>query len=208
MPRRESSATWLNLPEIVDQIRRGDPAGLERLYGVFARGVRFYLWRHLGPQDLDDKVHDTFLLVVQAIQRDELREPERLMGYVKTVVRRQVAAYIDRVVLNRKQQVDIEAGLSVTDENVDPEAEAIEKQERDFMVQVLESMPRRDAEILTRFYLMDHSQERICREMNLSDTQFRLLKSRAKVRFGQAGRRKLKRTLSANLLRIVPDWGD
>ncbi len=208
MSRRESSAKWLNLPEIVEQIRGGDPTGLERLYGVFARGVRFYLWRHLGPQDLDDKVHDTFLLVVQAIQRDELRDPERLMGYVKTIVRRQVAAYIDRVVQNRNQQVDIEMGLSVTDENGDPEAEAIERQEREFMVGVLQSMPRRDAEILTRFYLMDHSQERICREMNLSDTQFRLLKSRAKVRFGQTGRRKLKRSISANLLRIVPGWGD
>jgi hypothetical protein len=46
------------------------------------------LCRQLGPQDLDDKVHDTFLIVVQAIRKGELREPERLMGFVHTVVRR------------------------------------------------------------------------------------------------------------------------
>jgi DNA-directed RNA polymerase specialized sigma24 family protein len=44
----------------------------------------------LGPQDLDDRVHDTFLIVVQAISKGDLREPERLMGFVRTVVRRLV----------------------------------------------------------------------------------------------------------------------
>ena len=48
----------------------------------------------LGPQDLDDRVHDTFLVAAQSIQRGELREPDRLMGFVRTIVRRQVAAQI------------------------------------------------------------------------------------------------------------------
>ncbi len=208
MSRAETTLNSLNLPEIVGMVRSGDAAGLERLYAVFARGVRFYLWRQLGPQDLDDKVHDTFLLVVQAIQRDELRDPERLMGYVRTIVRRQVAAHIDRVVQNRKQQTDIEAGLAITDDKADPESGAIQRQERDLMLSVLEAMPRRDRDILTRFYLLGHSQERICREMGLSSTQFRLLKSRAKVRFGLAGRKKLKRKLLPDFLRIVPGWSD
>jgi len=45
--------------------------------------------------DLDDKVHDCFVIVTQAIQNGVLREPERLMGYVRTVVKRQIAASID-----------------------------------------------------------------------------------------------------------------
>jgi len=32
--------------------------------------VRYYLCRHLGPQDLDDKVHDTFLIVVQPSKKE------------------------------------------------------------------------------------------------------------------------------------------
>lgn len=79
---------WLDL---VERIRCGDPSGMTDLYALFSRGVRFYLCRQLGPQELDDKVHDTFLIVVQAIRRGELREPERLMGFVRTIVRRQVA---------------------------------------------------------------------------------------------------------------------
>ena len=59
----ESTPNWA---ELVEQIRRDDAAGMEELYRVFARGIRFYLCRQLGPQELDDRVHDTFLIVVQA----------------------------------------------------------------------------------------------------------------------------------------------
>jgi hypothetical protein len=68
------------------------------------------------------------------------------------------------------------------------------------MKTVLSSVSDRDREILTRFYLMEQSQERICRDMNLTDTQFRLLKSRAKARFGEMGRKKLAPGLIAQLL--------
>src|SRR4051812_48027416 len=87
---------------LVDLVRVGDPAGLEEMYALFSKGVRFFLWRQIGPQDLDDKVHDVFLIITQSIQRGELREPERLMGYVRTIVRRQVAAYIETVVKSRR----------------------------------------------------------------------------------------------------------
>src|SRR5262249_23587385 len=80
---------------LVERIRGGDPSAVEELYGVFSKGVRFLLWRQLGHQDLDDRMHDIFLMVVQSIQRGELREPERLMGYVRTVVRRQTAGHIE-----------------------------------------------------------------------------------------------------------------
>jgi len=59
------------------------------------------------------------------------------------------------------------------------------------MTSILRSLPDRDREILTRFYLDEQTQEQICEDMNLTETQFRLLKSRAKARFGELGKRKL-----------------
>jgi hypothetical protein len=32
-------------------------------------------------------VHDVFLIIVQSIQKGELREPERLMGYPRQILR-------------------------------------------------------------------------------------------------------------------------
>jgi hypothetical protein len=93
VPERERSEAfpvpdWASL---VSGIRDGDSAAMAELYGIFAKGIRYFLLRNLGPDDLDDKVHDCFVIVTQAIQNGDLREPERLMGYVRTVVKRQIA---------------------------------------------------------------------------------------------------------------------
>jgi RNA polymerase sigma-70 factor (ECF subfamily) len=185
---QEHYAAWVDL---VDRIRGGRTDGMAELYQLFSKGIRFYLCRQLGAQELDDKVHDTFVVVVQAIRRGELREPERLMGFVRTIVRRQVAAHIDKAVHSRREQMDLDATAKVVDPRGNPEEEAIFGQRTALIQRVLEELPDRDREILTRFYLHEQSQEQICTEMGLSQTQFRLLKSRAKTRFGELGRKKL-----------------
>ncbi len=181
----------VNWNDLVAAVQRGDNEGMERLYTVFARGIRFLLIRQLGYQDVEDKIHDTFLIVVNAIRRGDLREPERLMGYVRTVVRRQVATHIDGLVQSRRDMGDVELGYKLVDDRHDPEAEVLGKQRFRIMEQILRAISRRDREILTRFYLHEQTQEQICAEMGLTETQFRLLKSRAKARFGELGRRKL-----------------
>ena len=190
---RKSEADVQDWASLVKRIQTGDPKGMETLYNVFAHGVRFYLCRQLGPQELDDKVHDVFLIVVNAIRRGEVREPERLMGFVRTVARRQVAAHIDRAVQRRKDQVDVESGVGLVDWRMNPEQDVIAKQREELMERILRSVSRRDREILTRFYLQEQPQEQICLEMHLTETQFRLLKSRAKSRFSELGRKTLLR---------------
>ncbi len=192
-PPGSSPPTGTHWVDLVERLKTEDQSGMEELYKVFSRGVRFYLCRQLGPQDLEDKVHDTFLIVVQAVRRGELREPERLMGFVRTVVRRQVAAHIDQAVHTRRQQVGLEPGTVVVDLNRNPEQTAIQQQHEQIAKTVLHSVSKRDREILTRFYLLEQSQEQICEQMNLTETQFRLLKSRAKARFGELGKRRLGR---------------
>jgi RNA polymerase sigma-70 factor (ECF subfamily) len=180
---------------LVDRIQAGDPAGMEQLYAVFVKGVRFFLWRQLGPQDLDDKVHDVFLIITQSIQRGELREPDRLMGYVRTVVRRQVAAHIDSAVQARRNQQSIDPAMTLSDHQPDPERRVIERESQDVALRMLGGLPKRDREVLVRFYLQEQPAEEICRDLNLTETQFRLIKSRAKARYGELGRRRLaKRT--------------
>jgi RNA polymerase sigma-70 factor, ECF subfamily len=176
---------------LVEKVKAGDDRGMEELYKLFSRGIRYYLCRQLGPQELEDKVHDTFLIVVNAIKRGDLREPERLMGFVRTVVRRQVAAYIETAVHTRRDQTDLESGVTVADRKKNPEQEAIAKEKMQLMKSALAALSERDRDILVRFYLKEQTQEQICQDMNLTETQFRLLKSRAKAKFGEVGRKKL-----------------
>jgi len=195
----ETYAAWAIL---VERIRTGETDGMAELYQLFSKGIRFYLCRQLGPQELEDKVHDTFVVVVQAIRRGDLREPERLMGFVRTIVRRQVAAHIDRVVHIRREQLDMEATVRIPDPGGNPEESAMFQQRTQLLKRVLDELCNRDREILTRFYLYEQSQDQICLEMALTETQFRLLKSRAKARFGELGRKKLAhRSLSTVFMR-------
>jgi RNA polymerase sigma-70 factor, ECF subfamily len=183
-----SEPSWSPL---VQRIRSGDPLAMEELFGVFSKGIRLLLCRQLGPQDLDDKVHDVFLIITQAIRRGDLREPERLMGYVRTVVRRQVAAHIGSAVEARRNWTSVDGDTALSDESPDPERAAIAGQNEQLALRILSSIPQRDREILIRFYLKEQSAEQICREMELTANQFRLIKSRAKARFGELGKRRM-----------------
>jgi RNA polymerase sigma-70 factor (ECF subfamily) len=201
----DASLRWAAL---VERIRAGDNSSVEELYATFARGIRYYLCRHLGAQELDDKVHDTFLIVLQSIRNGSLREPERLMGFVRTIVRRQVASFIEEAVQSRRDHTDVEVGTRVPDSSATPEKSIIDAEKQNIMYEVLRSISPRDREILTRFYLHEQSPEQICSEMSLTETQFRLLKSRAKARFSDLGKKRLTRTpLVKNFLRQVTSTG-
>ena len=189
VPEAPAGAEETSWPLLVERIRAGEAAGMEELYRIFSRGIRYYLYRQLGPQDLDDKVHDIFLIITQSIQRGDLRDPDRLMGYVRTIVRRQVAAHIDSAVQARRNS-DLSDTRLTSDYSPSPERRIIERQNEELAMRILYSLHKRDREVLIRFYLDEQPAERICREMGLSETQFRLIKSRAKARFGELGKRR------------------
>jgi DNA-directed RNA polymerase specialized sigma24 family protein len=184
--------------EVVARIRSGDASGLEELYRVFANGIRFYLYRQFGSQDLDDKLHDIFLIVALAIRAGELREPQRLMGFVRTILRRQVACYIESAVCARRKETKLDKGFPIRDHRPDPERRAIERQNVELAMRVLGSVRKRDREVLIRFYLKEQTPIEICRDMHLSVTQFRLIKTRAKNRFGQLGRNRMRLSAAEN----------
>jgi len=186
-----SDHQWSNL---VHCIQRGEKEAVEELYRYFYGGIRLFLCRHLGPQELEDKVHDTFVIVLTAIRRGEVRDPSRLAAFVRTVVRRQVANHIGGVIHERRDCVDAESGGEfLVDERQSPEQHVISAERVAIMKELLEQVEERDRELLVRFYIHEDSVEDICADLNLSCNQFRLLKSRAKVRFGELGKRVLAR---------------
>jgi RNA polymerase sigma-70 factor, ECF subfamily len=181
--------------EIVESVQRGERVGLEELYGVFGRGIRYYLCRHLGPKDLEDRMHDTFLIVVQAIRRDELREPGRLLGFIRTIVRRQVAAHIEQEVSDRRDSQEMESRVNqIEDFRMSPEEQVLREDRSRLMRTLLDELDERDRDVIRRFYLLEQSQEQICQEMGLTSTQYRLIKSRAKARLEELGKRVLEPT--------------
>jgi RNA polymerase sigma-70 factor (ECF subfamily) len=86
--------------------------------------------------------------------------------------------------------VDFEDTMfSVSDWRENPERSMLTRQRAEIARKVLNGVSRRDREILNRFYVLEQTQEQICADMGLSYNQFRLLKSRAKARFGELGKK-------------------
>jgi RNA polymerase sigma factor (sigma-70 family) len=172
-------------------IRGGHPAGLEELY-VMARNFTFFIMRQLGSDDLQDKVHDIFVTAATAITAGKLRDSERLTPFLTTLTRFYTYGQIDRRVVRRKYVTPLEHA-NIPDRRMNLENSVYKQQKLRIVRDILASMPKRDRDVLERFYVLEQTKEQICQEMNLTATQFRLLKSKAKSTFAKLGQRRLKR---------------
>jgi DNA-directed RNA polymerase specialized sigma24 family protein len=188
-----SDQTNVDWKATVERIRAGDSEAQKILYQNLMSGARLFLQRRLGIQDVDDRLHDLFVIIVDAIRRGELREPERLMGFVRTVLVRRVAFEISKIVRARELSVDLDSAPGLTTADPTPEQEAAHRQTVTLVMRVLGKMRKREYEVLTRFYLREQPPERIRLDLGLTENQFNLLKSRAKARLSQLVERNLAR---------------
>jgi hypothetical protein len=159
-----------SLDELVERVRCGEEAAIDELHGVIAKGIRFFLSRELGAENLEERVDLTFRVVVQTLRRDDAGGSDRLMGHVLDAIRARVAAHVGKT-------PDREAG---------PQQAMVFRRQLESMRGILRAMSPRDREILRRFYLDEQTEEQICSEMELAPSQLKLLKSRAAARFVKA----------------------
>jgi RNA polymerase sigma-70 factor (ECF subfamily) len=178
------------LADLVNRIQNGETDGMEELHRLFGQEIRSYLSPQIGSQGLEEGLRNALALTIQAIRRGEAREPERLLDFVRTVVDQQVVGHTDRLVHAKAEETATESAGDVIDSEGFPAKSAIRREEEMLMNRVLRELSDRDREILTRFYLQEQSQSKICLEMGLSETYFRLLKSRARAHFEELRKRK------------------
>jgi RNA polymerase sigma factor (sigma-70 family) len=171
----ESIRHWTPL---ISRVSDGDAAAIEEFY-ISLREMRFYFEKRVGVQLAEDAFHDMFVYVVSRIQAGVLREPERILGYVHAVARAQ--CFVSS--RSRKRLLPAEEVAEPHDSAPNPEDQYRDTEARAIALRVLESMPAREREVLIRFYLGEQTPSEIQQSLELTATQFRLIKSRAKLRF-------------------------
>lgn len=167
---------------VTEQIAAGDPDGVASLYQFIRDNMRQYAAYRLGSQEADDLLHETLTIVIELIRGGHLRNPDALESFVLTVFKRQVSTRILFSIRRRKYLVDDVAALTSARAADNPESLALHRERRELMNRGLRQLRSRDRELLTRFYLHGQSHREICEDMNLTATQFRLYKSRAKAK--------------------------
>lgn len=173
---------WTRLAHLV---QAGDREAQAELYNHVARWTRSYLLRTPRTSAVEDRVHDTYLAVLRKIQDGDLREPKLLPPFVFGVVRNLAAAELARRTRRKELALDTAAEATMRALGPNPEEQLADAERRRQVFELLGELSDRDREILTRFYMYEQSWERICAEMQLSATQFRLYKSRALARLGK-----------------------
>lgn len=177
-------------------IQLGDAQSLENMYRLVTPGLRAFLALRVPRDLIDDYSHDIFLALVRFIETGNVRNPQCLPGIIRTIALRFVSEYKRTV---SKSPTPVESVIFerfVPDRRADLESSYQRQQQMELAMSTLAMLRDREREILRRFYLEEQPQDQICREMGLTETQFRLLKSRAKSRFGELGRRRLQHAFS------------
>jgi RNA polymerase sigma-70 factor (ECF subfamily) len=174
-PAIGDSDQWVRL---VARITEGDEDGIEELYITLAGLVRGRAMHLVGVDSIEDAIHEVFVIVLQAVQEGELRDPARLMGFVRIVAQRRAVAHLRAAIFRRRRfQTELVEPRAPRSDSPDNQ---VEEQDRSMRAnRLLRRLNLRDREILDRFYILEQPLDQICTEMHLTLTQFRLFKSRA-----------------------------
>ena len=167
---------------MVEQIRNGSESAVEDMYKSL-RSIHFFFKREIGLDRADDAYHNLIITVVGAIRSGALRQAEALPGYAMTIARR-IAFEDIKEVIRARQTPDMEH-LVLISRSPNPEQLAMRSEREAIAKRILTTLPPLSQQILIRFYINGESEAEIVAAMGITGTQFRLTKSRAKLRYAE-----------------------
>jgi RNA polymerase sigma factor (sigma-70 family) len=189
---------------IVDQIMAGEEAGPVALYNRVYRGpCRYFLRLNIRNHEaVEDAMHDVFAIALKEIQKGALRNPEALNPFLRTLCRRKLIEFIDHAAKMRRNEGEAASHLMLENENNNPEAVLLKHENEALVRAALDTLTALENQVLTRFYLREESRDSIMARYKMSETSFRLLKTRAKAKFGIAARKFMEAQQLSILVRL------
>jgi RNA polymerase sigma factor (sigma-70 family) len=118
--------------------------------------------------------------IFRAIRVGGIRDPRRLIAYAWSTAQRILSTRIGSLIAERESSSEEDSEM-ICDAGPNPETAAIRRQNKEIAAQVLATLPKKQREVLIRYYLRGQHGASIQAEMGLTPTQFRLIKSRAKA---------------------------
>ena len=194
------SAQDINVEAVVKGVMANDQHAIRQLYDLLYGSMLKTIARQLSAELVHDTAQNSFLEVVASVRKGSLRDPKSLSAFARTVVQRQIVRAIKGIAKERRMAATTECD-ALPAEVESPDKVLVRRERIAIMKRVLGEMSEQDRRILSLFYLGEATQEDICARMCLTETQFRLLKSRAKFRFEEQIRRFNQRSTLSGLCR-------
>jgi RNA polymerase sigma-70 factor (ECF subfamily) len=178
------------------RIHAGDAAAESELVTRYSNGLSYLLRKITGdPMLSEDLLQETFRVALRRIRAGELREPEKLGGFLRQTVKN-----LARAERRRDGRWESMEDGPEGREPVDPEESQLNRVIRSEVAGLVrkvlrEIRSRRDRQLLCRFYIAEEEKDAICRDLGLSSLNFNLILFRARERFRklveEAGDRRL-----------------
>jgi RNA polymerase sigma-70 factor (ECF subfamily) len=171
--------------DLVHRIVSGDPAAEAELVRRFSRALTFLLRRLTRDEAVaEDLYQETFRLAIEKVRGGELREAERLPGFVSSLARNLFLGSVRRSGRRQKWHGDPETTETAPDPAPGQLAKLLARERAAAVRRVLTELKNdRDREILSRYYIADEPKEDICRDLDLSDLHFNRVLFRARQRY-------------------------
>ncbi|HLJ91543.1 MAG TPA: sigma-70 family RNA polymerase sigma factor [Candidatus Angelobacter sp.] len=170
--------------ELALRIQSGERAAEAELVERYSRGIMIIVRRIARDSSLtDDLCQETFRLVLLKVRRGDLKEPDKLSGFICSVARNLAIDHMRSV----RPTEDL-AGMNETDALEHPAPDALDRLLREEKVRAVQRVlaeltTGRDREILQRFYVAEEEKEVICTDLGLSSLHFNRVLYRARERF-------------------------
>jgi RNA polymerase sigma-70 factor, ECF subfamily len=179
--------------DLVSRIRAGNRQTEAELVERYSRGVMIIIRREVrDTAAAEDLYQETFRIILEKIRHGDVREPERLSGFVCGVARNLVIDYFRRAA-RQEGMTEIEEAAPLPHPAPDQLQELLQKEKADLVRQVLKEMPNeRDIQALYRFYIADDDKEQICADLGLTIPHFNIVLHRARERFRELYRQAMR----------------
>lgn len=171
--------------DLVQRIRTGDPRAEEELIVRFGEGLTFLLRRWTrGHSDAEDLYQETFRLALEKIRRGEVRDPERLAGFLRSLARNLSIEHYRKAARRGAREEEIETAAEVTNPDTGQLGQLLRKEKVSLVRRLLEELgSERDRQVLFRFYIAEEDKENIRSDLGLTAPEFNLVLFRARRRY-------------------------
>jgi RNA polymerase sigma-70 factor (ECF subfamily) len=171
--------------DLVRRIRSGDPSAEAELVARFGEGLSFLLRRwtrdHAAAEDL---YQETFRLALEKIRHGEVRDPDRLAGFLRSLAKNLSIHHYRRGAVREVREEDLDAAIEVSAPDAGQLGQLLRREKAALVRRVLgELSSERDRQVLFRFYIAEEEKDRIRSDLGLSGPELNMVLFRARRRY-------------------------
>ena len=171
--------------DLVRRIQAGDRRAEEELVERYGEGLTFLLRRWTRDREAAaDLYQESFQLAIEKIRRGELRDPDRLPGFLRSLARNLSTHHYRRESSRGNRETPIATEFEPPDQSPGQLGALLRQEKIGLVRRLLSELPvERDRQILLRFYLREEDKERIREDFGLSRAELNVVLFRARRRY-------------------------